>query len=164
MSGFGFFCFVFSCIRTEYGDILRISPFTIRILENADRNTDSFYAGIFCSMLMWGSWFSFYFLTGNFLFFSMLNLEQLMHYSRDDLPFAVYLVDSENIRRITKSRGQCNVSSYASKHSTLILHWYMVELTFWSRSTWYQRSIDTILSALIQRESQRWNNVEFCWH
>ena len=28
---------VFSCIRTEYGDLLRKSPYSVRIQENADQ-------------------------------------------------------------------------------------------------------------------------------
>ena len=31
-----FSCYVFSCIRTEYGDLLRKSPYSIRIQENTD--------------------------------------------------------------------------------------------------------------------------------
>ena len=29
---------VFSCIRTEYGEILRISPYSVRMRENTDQN------------------------------------------------------------------------------------------------------------------------------
>ena len=32
-----FFWFVFSCIRTEYGDLQSKSPYTVRIQENADQ-------------------------------------------------------------------------------------------------------------------------------
>ena len=33
---------VFSGIRTEYGEILRISPFSSRIQENADQNNSEY--------------------------------------------------------------------------------------------------------------------------
>ena len=33
----GFFWSVFSCIRTEYGDLLRKSPYSVRIQENTDQ-------------------------------------------------------------------------------------------------------------------------------
>ena len=42
-----FFCSVFSHIRTEYGKIRSISPYSVQIRENADEktpNTDTFYA------------------------------------------------------------------------------------------------------------------------
>ena len=32
-----FFWSVFSCIRTEYGNILRISPYSVRMQENTDQ-------------------------------------------------------------------------------------------------------------------------------
>ena len=32
-----FFWFVFSCIRTEYGDLLHKSPYSVRIEENTDQ-------------------------------------------------------------------------------------------------------------------------------
>ena len=32
------FCYLFSCIWTEYGEILRISPYSVRMRENADQN------------------------------------------------------------------------------------------------------------------------------
>ena len=39
---------VFSCIRTEYGDLLRKSPYSVRILENTDQKKnpylDTFHA------------------------------------------------------------------------------------------------------------------------
>ena len=33
---------VFSCIRTEYGEILRISPYSVRMRENADQNNSEY--------------------------------------------------------------------------------------------------------------------------
>ena len=48
----------FSRIWTEYGEILRISPYSVRMRENAGKmrtritpNTDSFYAVMFVSYL-----------------------------------------------------------------------------------------------------------------
>ena len=46
-----FFWSVFSRIRTEYGEVLRISPYSVRMRENANhtrkyQNTDTFYAVI----------------------------------------------------------------------------------------------------------------------
>ena len=32
------FLSAFTCIRTEYGEILRISPYSVRMRENADQN------------------------------------------------------------------------------------------------------------------------------
>ena len=32
----------FSCIRTEYGEILRISPYSVRMRENADQNNSEY--------------------------------------------------------------------------------------------------------------------------
>ena len=32
-----FFCFIFSRIRTEYGEIRSISPYSVRMLENTDQ-------------------------------------------------------------------------------------------------------------------------------
>ena len=43
-----FFWFVFSHIRTEYREILRISPYSIRMLENTDQK-DSEYGHFSCS-------------------------------------------------------------------------------------------------------------------
>ena len=43
----------FSRIRTEYGEILRISPYSVRMRENADRitpNTSNFHTVIVCSI------------------------------------------------------------------------------------------------------------------
>ena len=37
-----FWC-VFSGIRTEYGEVLLISPYFVRMWENTDQNTDTFY-------------------------------------------------------------------------------------------------------------------------
>ena len=36
------FWFSFSRIRTEYGEILRISPYSIRMRENADQNNSEY--------------------------------------------------------------------------------------------------------------------------
>ena len=36
------FWFVFSCIRTEYGEILRISLYLVQIRENADQNNSEY--------------------------------------------------------------------------------------------------------------------------
>ena len=36
------FSFAFSRIRTEYGEILRISPYSVRIRENADKNNSKY--------------------------------------------------------------------------------------------------------------------------
>ena len=33
---------VFSCIRTEYGDILRLSPYSVRMRENTDQNNSEY--------------------------------------------------------------------------------------------------------------------------
>ena len=38
------FWFAFPRIRTEYGKIGSISPYSVRMWENADQNTDTFYA------------------------------------------------------------------------------------------------------------------------
>ena len=42
-----FFCFEFSLIRTEYGEIRSISPYSVRMSENTDQrrtlNTDAFH-------------------------------------------------------------------------------------------------------------------------
>ena len=51
----------FFCIRTEYGEILNISPYSVRIRENAGKirtritpNTDSFYAVLISSIaILW---------------------------------------------------------------------------------------------------------------
>ena len=32
----------FSCIRTEYGEIFRISPYFVRMWENADQNNSEY--------------------------------------------------------------------------------------------------------------------------
>ena len=32
----------FSCIRTEYGEILRISPYSVRMRENTDQNNSEY--------------------------------------------------------------------------------------------------------------------------
>ena len=37
-----FFWSVFSCIRTEYGKILRISPYSVWIRENADQKNSEY--------------------------------------------------------------------------------------------------------------------------
>ena len=45
-----FFWSVFSCIRTEYGDLLRKSPYSVRIQENTDQKTlylDTFHEVFF---------------------------------------------------------------------------------------------------------------------
>ena len=45
-----FFGSVFSCIRTEYGDLLRKSPYSVRIQENTDQKTlylDTFHEVFF---------------------------------------------------------------------------------------------------------------------
>ena len=39
-----FFWPLFSCIWTEYGEIMSISPYLVRMKENTDQNTDTFYA------------------------------------------------------------------------------------------------------------------------
>ena len=36
------FWFVFSRIQTEYGEILRISPYSVRMRENADQNNPEY--------------------------------------------------------------------------------------------------------------------------
>ena len=37
-----FFCFVFSCIRTEYGEILRIAPYSVLMRENNDQKNSEY--------------------------------------------------------------------------------------------------------------------------
>ena len=36
------FWYVFSGIRTEYGEILRISPYTVQMRENTDQNNSGY--------------------------------------------------------------------------------------------------------------------------
>ena len=39
---FELFWSVFSRIRTDYGEILRISPYSVRMLENTDQNNSAY--------------------------------------------------------------------------------------------------------------------------
>ena len=41
----------FSRIRTEYGEILRISPYSVRMRENADRNNSEYKLFLCCVSL-----------------------------------------------------------------------------------------------------------------
>ena len=50
VSVFGVFWSLFSCIQTEYSEILRISPYSVRMQENADQENAE-YEHFSCSML-----------------------------------------------------------------------------------------------------------------
>ena len=37
-----FFCSVFSHVRTEYGEVLRLSPYSVRMRENKDKKNSEY--------------------------------------------------------------------------------------------------------------------------